>query len=1076
MTSSETKDPSDIPAEQMLLNTAPPPGFQGSMNNLMANRARLNTYPSQWGPPPLETHAGGQNSDRGTPHLPDGLDLTDDDGTDLAAGGTVRGITDLDNNGRQLDDSLTNQLQNLGFDHPRINIWAVGAERRGQASSDDFNASSGDITGVGINSLGSATPVPIGNLTCHVDIDNPSKGKMTSASAPESMPGIDIHSIWETRNPNRHCWATDRLFDSDDQGKRDDSQDEIGSSAAKIGDSGRAVWEWEYSLNNTFDGMFSGKSPDPLPFNQAAASALQQSPFPNPWPPKTNAAANNFPLTSQIGMNANASDGTSDFCGSAFDPSGNPSQPQNEMDGNFGSYAHFLGRKVGNGGGFYGLHSGQSYFQYDGNNGKAVFGCNSGVPPQLQAGLSSVANLPDSTTPVVPVVSTGASEVSSDVPSVGAMAAPRSVQPASMPMQMPSTTVDTMAVALAMMLFQSQNPGVTPTAGPSAHSNSNVPVNSNTWNPLVFNMFLHQLSQNPASLAANMAPQAMPTLPLAPPSQVVPNSPSQAQTQPIADLPSEQARIAYMLYQMHQQFIYSQQQQQQQAQQQSNSPNQQQNFVLPNFQSASAPGIRGTSGVGGPLAAPQQNAIAPYGLPHMGLLPPTASPHPGGSPLFPPSGANVPPNSGNQSLPPVVHSQAPTAPPPGFARVVSTSKGFNPSGSGYPTIDSGSSSVANAGAAVNRSQLLEEFRNSTSRFQQVPLSELRDHIVEFARDQHGSRFIQQRLETATAEEKDIVFSEILPQADKLMIDVFGNYVIQKFFEFGTDSQKELLSQCLHGQVVDFAVQMYGCRVIQKALESVPLESKIRIISELRPHVMRCVKDQNGNHVIQKCIECVPPAELDFIITTFRNQVYALSSHPYGCRVIQRILEHCSTEQTRVILDELHQSVDDLVNDQYGNYVVQHVLEHGSPEDRSRIINSLRGRVSTLSCHKFASNVMEKAIANATLPERAALINEVLVSVDGTDSGSGGVLVEMMKDQYANYVVQRMLELADKQQRNSLITRIRPLVSTLRKYNYGKHIIAKLEKYSQGANCGASGSGKVNVVSPSSASSDHLKPL
>ena len=97
----------------------------------------------------------------------------------------------------------------------------------------------------------------------------------------------------------------------------------------------------------------------------------------------------------------------------------------------------------------------------------------------------------------------------------------------------------------------------------------------------------------------------------------------------------------------------------------------------------------------------------------------------------------------------------------------------------------------NAGVPGGRSPLLEDFRNSTARFQHIPLSELREHIVEFARDQHGSRFIQQRLETATIEEKDIVFSEILPHAGKLMIDVFGNYVIQKFFEFGTDEQKEV---------------------------------------------------------------------------------------------------------------------------------------------------------------------------------------------------------------------------------------------------------------------------------------------
>lgn len=46
-------------------------------------------------------------------------------------------------------------------------------------------------------------------------------------------------------------------------------------------------------------------------------------------------------------------------------------------------------------------------------------------------------------------------------------------------------------------------------------------------------------------------------------------------------------------------------------------------------------------------------------------------------------------------------------------------------------------------------------------------------------DQYGSRFIQQKLETATAAEKDMVFAEIMPHALSLMTDVFGNYVVQK---------------------------------------------------------------------------------------------------------------------------------------------------------------------------------------------------------------------------------------------------------------------------------------------------------
>jgi hypothetical protein len=58
---------------------------------------------------------------------------------------------------------------------------------------------------------------------------------------------------------------------------------------------------------------------------------------------------------------------------------------------------------------------------------------------------------------------------------------------------------------------------------------------------------------------------------------------------------------------------------------------------------------------------------------------------------------------------------------------------------------------------------------------------------------------------------------------------------------------------------------------------------------------------------------------------------------------------------------------------------------------------------------------------------------------------------MMKDQYANYVVQKMLDLAEAPQRKVLMHKIRPHCSTLRKYTYGKHILAKLERYFLKAN-------------------------
>ncbi|KAG8143229.1 putative CD166 antigen-like protein, partial [Naja naja] len=344
----------------------------------------------------------------------------------------------------------------------------------------------------------------------------------------------------------------------------------------------------------------------------------------------------------------------------------------------------------------------------------------------------------------------------------------------------------------------------------------------------------------------------------------------------------------------------------------------------------------------------------------------------------------------------------------------SASSLFSPSSTLFPSsrLRYGMSDVMPSG----RSRLLEDFRNN--------------------------RFIQLKLERATPAERQLVFNEILQAAYQLMVDVFGNYVIQKFFEFGSLEQKLALAERIRGHVLSLALQMYGCRVIQKALEFIPPDQQNEMVRELDGHVLKCVKDQNGNHVVQKCIECVQPQSLQFIIDAFKGQVFALSTHPYGCRVIQRILEHCLPEQTLPILEELHQHTEQLVQDQYGNYVIQHVLEHGRPEDKSKIVAEIRGNVLVLSQHKFASNVVEKCVTHASRTERAMLIDEVCTMNDGPHSA----LYTMMKDQYANYVVQKMIDVAEPAQRKIVMHKIRPHIATLRKYTYGKHILAKLEKY------------------------------
>lgn len=51
----------------------------------------------------------------------------------------------------------------------------------------------------------------------------------------------------------------------------------------------------------------------------------------------------------------------------------------------------------------------------------------------------------------------------------------------------------------------------------------------------------------------------------------------------------------------------------------------------------------------------------------------------------------------------------------------------------------------------------------------------------------------------------------------------------------------------------------------------------------------------------------------------------------------------------------------------------------------------------------------------------------------------------MKDQFANYVVQKVLETCDDHQLEVILNRIKIHLTTLKRYTYGKHIVARVEK-------------------------------
>jgi len=187
----------------------------------------------------------------------------------------------------------------------------------------------------------------------------------------------------------------------------------------------------------------------------------------------------------------------------------------------------------------------------------------------------------------------------------------------------------------------------------------------------------------------------------------------------------------------------------------------------------------------------------------------------------------------------------------------------------------------------------------------------------------------------------------------------------------------------------------------------------------------------------------------------------LSCHPYGCRVLQRILEHCTDDLKTRALDTIRKSHRVLLDDQYGNYVIQHVLQFGRDDDRDSILGIVvESGLLELSRQKFASNVVEKLLKYGNGRMRNRIVREMLKvvegkvtsassagGVDGTGNGKNNgssVVLLMVRDAYANYVVQTTLDVVPEgEEKILLLEELNRNSALLRNYTFAKHIVTKL---------------------------------
>ncbi|TVY35633.1 Pumilio domain-containing protein [Lachnellula subtilissima] len=354
-----------------------------------------------------------------------------------------------------------------------------------------------------------------------------------------------------------------------------------------------------------------------------------------------------------------------------------------------------------------------------------------------------------------------------------------------------------------------------------------------------------------------------------------------------------------------------------------------------------------------------------------------------------------------------------------------------------------------------------------NRFANLALDQIGGEIYSLCKDQHGCRYLQKKLEDRDPNQVHMIWLETNQHVIELMTDPFGNYLCQKLLEYCNDDERTVLIENASHDLVRIALNQHGTRALQKMIEFISTPGQVQtIISALRYRVVELIQDLNGNHVIQKCLNKLSPTDAQFIFDAVGTNCIDVGTHRHGCCVLQRCIDHASGEQKAWLIRQISNNAFLLVQDPFGNYVVQYILDLNEPIFTEPLVAMFSGRVGQLSKQKFSSNVIEKCLRCAQEPSKDMLIEEMLQPSE---------LDRLLRDSFANYVIQTALDYANPAMKVRLIEAIRPYLPAIRTTPYGRRIQAKIQG-NENRSGPSSGQATPNELEPTQAPIRHQRGM
>ena len=258
-------------------------------------------------------------------------------------------------------------------------------------------------------------------------------------------------------------------------------------------------------------------------------------------------------------------------------------------------------------------------------------------------------------------------------------------------------------------------------------------------------------------------------------------------------------------------------------------------------------------------------------------------------------------------------------------------------------------------------------------------SELKNNLTDLLKDSYANYFCKKLFKNLSQKDRIEYLNIIQNDLNFLSTDSISTYPIQSIIEeLGSKAEKKIFYQGIKNSIDNFGYHIYGSRVLEKILSYFEDEFQKDIIDYICNNFIELAYNTNGICLVKK-----------ILIMTHKKDLH---------KKLKKLI---------------YVNALNLIVHQFGNYAIQTILENWDDSDLNEILELYKTKYAFLSIQKYSSNAVERILEKSE-KNLEEYINKIC---EGDD------LIEIIKNKYGNFVINKALLLSNENLKKKLNDKI-----------------------------------------------------